>query len=321
MTGGGPACGGMSPAATSSPTGAPAPSSRSWPWWPNTTSWPSASRSPAAAQRSPGRQGAFRLRAAAGVAAAAFGADRQGSGRAGSQDPTRPGRPCPRRRSRGSRLVRLKGILCWDRESAACFQLTIRFVVDTERTNPWGPDQRRDANAVSERLQRCYGQPPPGDDGYFADAADASAPAPTPGRPAELRAGGAGRGRPGRGLGRGAVPPGQQQTPRPRRRRRPSASVLLPSSAVPAAEQRRHRRRADVQSIVNKVTPGVVDINTTLGFANAGPPVPACVGATGLVLTNNHVIAGETEISGSTSATARPTTPRSSATTRTTTSR
>jgi hypothetical protein len=48
--------------------------------------WPAGVR--AAAQRvHPGRQGAFRLRGTAGVAAAAFGADRQGSGRARPQGP------------------------------------------------------------------------------------------------------------------------------------------------------------------------------------------------------------------------------------------
>ena len=65
----------------------------------------------AAAQRvHPGGQGAFRLRGAAGVAAAAFGADRQGSGRAGPQDPpgqagrARPAVPA------GVGLVQLRGI-------------------------------------------------------------------------------------------------------------------------------------------------------------------------------------------------------------------
>ena len=48
-----------------------------------------------AAQRvHPGRQGALRLRGTAGVAAAAFGADRQGSGRAGPQGPGGQGGSC-----------------------------------------------------------------------------------------------------------------------------------------------------------------------------------------------------------------------------------
>jgi len=54
----------------------------------------------------------------------------------------------------------------------------------------------------------------------------------------------------------------------------------------------------DVEALAAKVNPGVVDINTTLGFANARAAGTGIVlTSTGLVLTNNHVIAGETEIS------------------------
>jgi S1-C subfamily serine protease len=53
----------------------------------------------------------------------------------------------------------------------------------------------------------------------------------------------------------------------------------------------------DVQALAAKVSPGVVDINTTLGFANARAAGTGIVlTSTGLVLTNNHVIAGETAI-------------------------
>ena len=53
----------------------------------------------------------------------------------------------------------------------------------------------------------------------------------------------------------------------------------------------------DVNAIAAAVNPSVVDINTTLGFANARAAGTGMVlTANGLVLTNNHVIAGETDM-------------------------
>ena len=53
----------------------------------------------------------------------------------------------------------------------------------------------------------------------------------------------------------------------------------------------------DANAIADAVNPSVVDINTTLGFANARAAGTGMVlTSNGLVLTNNHVIAGETDM-------------------------
>ncbi len=54
----------------------------------------------------------------------------------------------------------------------------------------------------------------------------------------------------------------------------------------------------DANAIAAKVDPGVVDVNTVLGFQNARAAGTGIIlTATGLVLTNNHVIADATQIS------------------------
>lgn len=55
---------------------------------------------------------------------------------------------------------------------------------------------------------------------------------------------------------------------------------------------------ADVSAIAAKVDPAVVDINTVLGYQNARAAGTGVVlSSSGLVLTNNHVVAGATSIS------------------------
>jgi S1-C subfamily serine protease len=54
----------------------------------------------------------------------------------------------------------------------------------------------------------------------------------------------------------------------------------------------------DANAIASKVDPGVVDVNTTLGFQNArAAGTGVILNSSGLVLTNNHVIADATQIS------------------------
>jgi S1-C subfamily serine protease len=55
---------------------------------------------------------------------------------------------------------------------------------------------------------------------------------------------------------------------------------------------------AQISSVAAKVDPGIVDINTVLGYQNAAAAGTGIVlSADGLVLTNNHVVAGATSIS------------------------
>jgi S1-C subfamily serine protease len=76
------------------------------------------------------------------------------------------------------------------------------------------------------------------------------------------------------------------------------ASGPVIPSPVPSTQNPNSTGPLDVNALAAKVNPGVVDINTTLGFANARAAGTGIVlTSTGLVLTNNHVIAGETEIS------------------------
>ena len=72
----------------------------------------------------------------------------------------------------------------------------------------------------------------------------------------------------------------------------PGDAVLPPSAdASPTAT-------LDTATIVNKVTPSVVNVNSTLGLRNARAAGTGVVlNANGLVLTNNHVIAGATAVS------------------------
>src|SRR6185369_6008422 len=60
----------------------------------------------------------------------------------------------------------------------------------------------------------------------------------------------------------------------------------------PVAPQDQSTGPIDQDAIATKVNPSVVDINTTLGFANARAAGTGMIlTASGLVLTNNHVIA------------------------------
>jgi S1-C subfamily serine protease len=55
---------------------------------------------------------------------------------------------------------------------------------------------------------------------------------------------------------------------------------------------------AQISAVAAKVDPGIVDINTTLGYQNgAAAGTGIVLSADGLVLTNNHVVAGATSIS------------------------
>jgi S1-C subfamily serine protease len=79
-----------------------------------------------------------------------------------------------------------------------------------------------------------------------------------------------------------------------------SAPAPLPSSAVPQPSSG-STGSANVQSIVNKVTPGLVIINTTLQYQSEQAAATGMViRSDGLVLTNNHVIEGSTAISATT---------------------
>ncbi len=79
-----------------------------------------------------------------------------------------------------------------------------------------------------------------------------------------------------------------------------SAPAPLPSSAVPQPSSG-STGSANVQSIVNKVTPGLVIINTTLQYQSEQAAATGMViSPDGLVLTNNHVIEGSTTISATT---------------------
>ena len=65
----------------------------------------------------------------------------------------------------------------------------------------------------------------------------------------------------------------------------------------PVAPEDQSTGPIDQDAVAAKVNPSVVDINTTLGFANARAAGTGMIlTASGLVLTNNHVIAGETDM-------------------------
>src|ERR1700742_2288343 len=79
-----------------------------------------------------------------------------------------------------------------------------------------------------------------------------------------------------------------------------SAPAPLPSSAVPQPSSG-STGSANVQSIVNKVTPGLVIINTALQYQSEQAAATGMViSSDGLVLTNNHVIEGSTAITATT---------------------
>ena len=72
----------------------------------------------------------------------------------------------------------------------------------------------------------------------------------------------------------------------------PGDAILPPSAdASPTAT-------LDTATIVNKVTPSVVNVNSTLGLRNARAAGTGVVlSANGMILTNNHVVAGATAVS------------------------
>jgi S1-C subfamily serine protease len=70
------------------------------------------------------------------------------------------------------------------------------------------------------------------------------------------------------------------------------------SQGLPQPVPNGNQNPLDADTIAGLVNPSVVDINTTLGFANArAAGTGMLLNANGLVLTNNHVIAGETDMS------------------------
>ena len=74
----------------------------------------------------------------------------------------------------------------------------------------------------------------------------------------------------------------------------PGGSGQLPQ---PVAPEDQSTGPIDQDAVAAKVNPSVVDINTTLGFANARAAGTGMIlTENGLVLTNNHVIAGETDM-------------------------
>ncbi len=73
-----------------------------------------------------------------------------------------------------------------------------------------------------------------------------------------------------------------------------AGSVAAPATAAPAP---RPQAPIDQSALLNQVVPGLVDINTTLGYQGAiGAGTGIVLDPSGEVLTNNHVIEGATEI-------------------------
>lgn len=78
----------------------------------------------------------------------------------------------------------------------------------------------------------------------------------------------------------------------------PASSTAAPGAGTAGS--------SSVRQAVSKVAPGVVMINTTLQYsAEAAAGTGMVINADGLVLTNNHVIAGATKITAKVSATGR----------------
>ena len=83
---------------------------------------------------------------------------------------------------------------------------------------------------------------------------------------------------------------------------RPAASSAPSTSptthtTTPPATPAAASAALDVQGIANGVNPAVVDINTTLAGGNGAAGTGMIISPTGMVLTNNHVVADETSIS------------------------
>ena len=85
------------------------------------------------------------------------------------------------------------------------------------------------------------------------------------------------------------------------------SGISLPGSgAVPAPGSPSAPLAGGDQAIVTKVKPGLVIINTTLQYASeAAAGTGMVINADGLVLTNNHVIEGSTEITATVAATGK----------------
>jgi S1-C subfamily serine protease len=72
----------------------------------------------------------------------------------------------------------------------------------------------------------------------------------------------------------------------------PSAANQAPAAAEPGVSM------SQVSAVAAKVSPGVVDINTVLGYqGGAAAGTGIVLSSDGLVLTNNHVVAGATSVS------------------------
>jgi S1-C subfamily serine protease len=82
---------------------------------------------------------------------------------------------------------------------------------------------------------------------------------------------------------------------------RASAPAPLPSSAVPQPSSGGSGTSAGEQAIVNKVSPGLVIINTQLQYdSDEAAATGMVISSDGLVLTNNHVIEDSTSITATT---------------------
>jgi len=79
----------------------------------------------------------------------------------------------------------------------------------------------------------------------------------------------------------------------------PSANSSINSQQIPSPNRNNGNNTTalNVQSVANKVEPGIVDINSTLKYANGSAAGTGMVlSSTGLVLTNNHVVAQSTHL-------------------------
>jgi S1-C subfamily serine protease len=92
--------------------------------------------------------------------------------------------------------------------------------------------------------------------------------------------------------GRAMDPSGQAQTSFGGSGMSGQAPAGPPAAAGPGVSS------AQISSVAAEVDPGIVDINTVLGYQNgAAAGTGIVLSADGLVLTNNHVVAGATSIS------------------------
>jgi len=87
----------------------------------------------------------------------------------------------------------------------------------------------------------------------------------------------------------------------------PSGADPTPGAGTPApSSSTRGATSAQADAIATKVDPGVVDINTVLGFhSGAGAGTGMILTASGEILTNNHVVAGATSITATVVTTGR----------------